>query len=114
MLERYKALQAFYDSPRFQEILTLVAASDAIINQENVAYYPDRYPFTAKEFSDFCNALFHVHRQDVREDFSGSYPAATLTVKNVEVTIMIGQGSVYFARKAPASGPAATPPAPSF
>lgn len=106
MLNRQKELQAFYESPKFFEIARFVLAQDKPVSQDELLYRPERYPFTAHEFSQFCHSLFLVHEKDIAENLSGEFPECSVTAMGVKITLLIGQGSCFFAKKADAPSPA--------
>lgn len=92
--------RAFYESSRFFEIARFVQGCQKPVSQEDVAYFPERYPFTADEFSMFCHALFLAHEKDIVEQQEGQFPSCHIDALGMKITLLIGQGSCFFAEKA--------------
>lgn len=95
--ERKARLDAFYDSPRFQEILHYILGHDGVIDQDEVRHFSDRHPISQQEFSDFCHALFERHMADIQTiDADSPFLEKVLCVRGLKITLLVGQGSLFF------------------
>lgn len=101
--EQKARLEAFYESARFQEILNYILGHDGVIDQDEVQHFSDRHPISRQEFSDFCHAIFERHDADVRDINEGPFPEKILIARGLKVTLLIGQGSIFFVSREKAS-----------
>ncbi|MCD8563239.1 MAG: hypothetical protein LRY54_04215 [Alphaproteobacteria bacterium] len=88
--------RSFYGSPRCEEIRNYIRSHSDGISQEDVHYFPEKYPFTPEEFDDFCSIIFERF-----EDQAESDDPYVQVVRDggVRLTLVIGQGSSFFAVK---------------
>lgn len=93
----------FSESERFAAIREYILAQGEGVFQDDVHYFPESYPFTAKEFGDFCSILFE--RLEDQAESGGSH-ALVVREGGVRLTLFIGQGSSFYAVKDDGAAPA--------
>lgn len=96
--------RSFYESARFVEIRDCILAQSAGVSQDDVHYFPEKYPFTSKEFDDFCSIIFERFEDKAESDGS---PALVVREGGIKLTLFIGQGSSFYVERD--NGPAPAP-----
>lgn len=96
-----KERRDFLDSPRYQEIKAYILSQDTGhgLSQTEIAYSPEEYPFSPKEFSLFCHALFEAHQDKAVAGADAMFSETVLRVEGIRLFLVIGQGSEFIAIK---------------
>lgn len=77
---------------------TLKNSNYGMIDKEEISYFPEKFPFTEKEFDDFFFDLRDKY-EDHQEDCSNIFGEYKLYFQHNDIKfihrILIGQGSAY-------------------
>lgn len=94
-IEKNEKLKAFYQSSEFEALLAKFDQSDLdVIFDDGMMYFPEKYPFSADEFTLLWESIWRANKDLVTEDEGAMFETYNLEWRGYVLSIMHGQGSV--------------------
>ena len=90
----HKNWHPFYGSDRFEQMFDYIKARGISVDDEDIAYHPQSYPFTASELILFFDSVMTVHRHSIVTTHNRGGTINIIDIRGLRFASQAGSGGV--------------------